>query len=346
MMQLNFLSAGLVFAISFALSAIGVEFFRRWSLNRDLLDVPNERSSHSAPTPRGGGLIIVLVCLAVYVLLHFLFSTPFSFGYFIGALLVALVSWLDDLYSLPFWARLIVHIAAGVVLISDLGVWQDIAIPFISFELTLGSFLGGIATVLWVVWLLNAYNFMDGIDGIAALQAAIAGLAWAATGLALEMTGLFLFGGVLASTSLGFLIHNWHPAKIFMGDVGSSYLGFTLAALPLLAGKEMRGEIAVLPSIAVVFVWFFLFDTVYTLARRLLNGERVWEAHRGHLYQRMVIGGLSHYTVTLGYAAAAAILSVSVVFLVVFGGNFAFLTLCLLVALTAGQLYLGSRKKH
>lgn len=333
----------LFFSSAFAASWLGVAIFRRWSLARDLLDVPNERSSHSAPTPRGGGLVIVLVCLFGYLAIHLIFAVPFSTGYFFGALMVAVVSWLDDLYSLPFWSRLIVHIAAAGVLVADLGFWQG-AVLHPSLEVNFGPVLGAILTIGWIIWLLNAYNFMDGIDGIAALQAAIAGAAWAIFGFYFNLPGSFLFAGVVACVSLGFLVHNWQPAKIFMGDVGSAFLGFTLAAMPLLFGAQTQQGITVLPTIAVLFVWFFVFDTSFTFIRRAVNRERVWEAHRGHLYQRMVISGMSHRVVTTLYGLAAVLLAAFTLLALIFSGNHWLLSLFLLLILTAGQVFLGLRK--
>lgn len=335
----------LLFTSVFAASWLGVTIFRRSGLARDLLDVPNERSSHSDPTPRGGGLMIVLVCLFGYLAIHLIFAVPFSKGYFIGALMVAIVSWLDDLYSLPFWSRLVVHVAAAGVLVADLGVWQG-AVLYPSFEVNFGMIFGGIVTVGWVVWLLNAYNFMDGIDGLAALQAVVAGVAWAVFGFYFNLPGSFLFAGVVACVSLGFLLHNWQPAKIFMGDVGSAFLGFTLAAMPLLFRGEAQENMPVLPTIAGLFVWFFVFDTIFTLLRRTVNRERVWEAHRGHLYQRMVMGGMSHRTVTMLYGSAAALLAAFTLLALIFSGNHWVLSLCLLLFLTSGQIFLGCGKKR
>jgi UDP-N-acetylmuramyl pentapeptide phosphotransferase/UDP-N-acetylglucosamine-1-phosphate transferase len=333
-------------AAGLSASWVGVELFRRWSLGRELLDVPNERSSHSAPVPRGGGLIIVAACVVGYALIALIFNTPLSIGYLTGALLVAIVSWLDDLYSLPFWKRLIVHFAAAGILVFDLGGWQAIGLPLTAFEIGLGPIFGPALAIAWVVWLLNAYNFMDGIDGIAALQAVIAGVGWGLIGIVMGLEGLFLFASLFAAVAAGFLVHNWPPARIFMGDVGSAFLGFTLAAMPLLARNEMGVDSPLLPLVAVAFVWLFVFDTIFTLFRRIFNRERVWEAHRGHIYQRMLIAGRSHRSVTLAYGAAAALITSATVLAVVFGGNYILLTISFLLVLTGWQVYLGIRKKR
>jgi UDP-N-acetylmuramyl pentapeptide phosphotransferase/UDP-N-acetylglucosamine-1-phosphate transferase len=332
-------------AAAFLASLFGVYLFTRWSLRRELLDHPNERSSHSVPTPRGGGAVIVLVSLIGYAIVGVVLGLPVSWGYIVGALLVAGVSWLDDLYSLPFWSRLVVHMAAAGILISDLGIWSQISLPLISAEISLGGIFGVLLTVGWVVWLLNAYNFMDGIDGIAGTQAFVSFVAWGLLAWYLDLPSAFLFAGIVASTSAGFLFHNWQPAKIFMGDVGSAFLGFTLAAMPLMMRSEARSDMPTLPVIAVLFVWFFVFDTIFTFARRLAARRRVWEAHREHLYQNMVIEGREHSTVTLIYGIASAVLCASVLLGLILSGIYPWLAFLSLIVLTLLITYLGQSKK-
>jgi UDP-N-acetylmuramyl pentapeptide phosphotransferase/UDP-N-acetylglucosamine-1-phosphate transferase len=334
------------FAAAFAVSAIGVSLFTRWSRNHGLLDVPNERSSHSTPTPRGGGLVVAFVSLLGYLIIGFALGLPVSPGYLAGAALVALVSWLDDLYSLPFWSRLIVHVIAAGILIWDVGFWNELSLPLVSGEIGLGDVAGILLTSAWVVWLLNAYNFMDGIDGIAALQCLIACIAWALLASILNAPSVFLLSGMLASSSAGFLVHNWQPAKIFMGDVGSAFLGFTLAALPLLARQEMRQEAAILPLAAVILVWFFVFDTVFTFSRRLLGQQRVWEAHRQHVYQRLVMDGMPHSTVALLYGAASAFSSGMLLLAFLLSGIYWVFCFLSLLVLTAFLIFLGIRNKR
>jgi UDP-N-acetylmuramyl pentapeptide phosphotransferase/UDP-N-acetylglucosamine-1-phosphate transferase len=298
----------ITFAAIFCVSYLGVGFYRRWGVQNEFLDIPNERSSHTEPTPYGAGIVIVVMCLVAYIPVSIYLSGTFSWGYFCGALLVALVSFLDDVYKVAFWWRLLVHSFAAVLLIADQGTWHGITMLG---NLQLGNW-GYVLTFVWIVWMVNSYNFMDGIDGLAGFQAVIAGFGWMMLALMLDMPALYLISGMIAVSSLGFLFHNWKPASIFMGDVGSAFLGFTFAALPLLARNMANYAWDLLPIAAVLFVWFFLFDSVVTLVRRLVRGEKIWVAHKEHLFQRLVTSGLSHLQVTIIYGLLASILTVSV----------------------------------
>ncbi|HUR98726.1 MAG TPA: glycosyltransferase family 4 protein [Pyrinomonadaceae bacterium] len=335
-----------LFAAAFLASSFGVAIFIRWSRHRGLFDIPNERSSHSTPTPRGGGLVVVLVSLAGYLIVGFALGMPVSWGYVGGSLLVAFVSWLDDLYSLPFWSRLIFHVIAAGILMCDLGYWTGLYIPFVSGEADVGNTAGVLLTFAWVVWLLNAYNFMDGIDGIAALQAVITCIAWAVLALILDIPSIFLFSGILASASAGFLVHNWQPAKVFMGDVGSAFLGFTLAAMPLLARPGRGANASILPALGLLLVWFFIFDTVFTFFRRLIAGQRFWEAHRQHIYQKLVISGWEHSRVALLYGLMSAAASAIALTAFRFSGIYRYLAFLSVFVLTSALVYLGARNKR
>jgi UDP-N-acetylmuramyl pentapeptide phosphotransferase/UDP-N-acetylglucosamine-1-phosphate transferase len=282
------------------LSALSVALIRKWAAHR-LLDVPNERSSHTRPTPRGGGLAIAVLTLAGTLCAGpFVEWSPLQLAAFVAAgALIAGISLLDDIRSLRTVTRFTVHLAAAVMAVLAFGPFERIALPFAS-DLPLGL-LGWPLTIVWIAGLTNAYNFMDGIDGIAAMQAAAAALLWAVVGFASGATGAAVVATLLGATSLGFLAHNWPPAKIFMGDVGSAFLGFTFAVLPLTV--ELPGGLT--PVVALLAVWPFVFDTAFTFLRRLRKGENVFAAHRSHLYQRLVIAGWRHRTVTLSYTALA-----------------------------------------
>jgi UDP-N-acetylmuramyl pentapeptide phosphotransferase/UDP-N-acetylglucosamine-1-phosphate transferase len=301
-----------LFPVIFLLSYYGVEWFRRWSLRRQLFDVPNERSSHTTPTPLGGGLVIVLISLTAYTIYAVFIAGNFAFSYVLGAVLIAAVSWLDDLYTVSIIWRFLVHALAAFLVISYVGYFDESYVQFFPATRT-GEIVGVSITFLWIVWLTNAYNFMDGIDGIAGMQAVIAGIGWLLVGNLLGADSVEFYGGVLASSSLGFLVQNWQPARIFMGDAGSAFLGFSFAVLPLLGGREIdaaAGNRQFLPFAAAALVWLFIFDTVYTFFRRAANAEKVWKAHREHLYQKFVAAGFSH-RLTAGLYGLFSILTVA-----------------------------------
>ncbi len=324
----------LTFGTAFLAAYLGIFLFRAWSTHRGLFDIPNERSSHDEPTPRGGGLVIVLICLIAYAILGWFYPSAFSWSYFVSALMIGLVSWLDDIYTVSFYIRLAVHSLAAALMITELGYWQTIYIPLLGEHLSLG-YAGAALTFAWIVWMVNAYNFMDGIDGIAGVQAVLASCGWMLFCFILGVPSTFIFCGVILFASAGFLMHNWHPATVFMGDVGSAFLGFTFAVIPLLIQAQVAAELSFLPVVAAMFVWLFLFDTVLTFARRLLKGKKVWHPHREHLYQRLVISGLRHDLVTGFYGLLTAIIIFSVVYAISNSGILEPLLLLIIGFLTA-----------
>lgn len=269
-------------------SMSGVAVFVRLASRGGWLDVPNERSSHQVPTPRGAGLVIVVVVSAAmaWAAGAGLFRVdPAAFA----ALAIAAISAIDDVRSLPSGTRLMVHLGCAVVAAMTIG--SGWSAPVI------------VLAVIWIVGLTNAYNFMDGIDGISGAQAVVAGVAFALAALHVGLTGPAVCAIAIASASAGFLMHNWSPARVFMGDVGSAFLGFSFAAMALQIGVwSPAAGIA-----AALSLWPFVFDTALTFVRRAARGENVMQSHRSHLYQRLVIAGWSHARVTVLYAATAAL---------------------------------------
>jgi UDP-N-acetylmuramyl pentapeptide phosphotransferase/UDP-N-acetylglucosamine-1-phosphate transferase len=294
-----------ILIIGFGLAYFGVEYFRRFSIARRWLDFPNERSSHITPTPRGAGIVIVIVCLVGYVLFSVFGQLTFSWGYFLGALLIAGVSWVDDLHSLSFITRLTIQFVAAILLLLNGNLdTKDLIEPF--------SFIGSLFLVIWIVWMVNAYNFMDGIDGIAGLQGIVAAGSWAFLTFNSEV-GLYYYTLILFAAVSAFLVHNWSPARVFMGDVGSAFLGFTFAAFPFMVSTHVRFSALWLPVVAALILWPFVFDTVLTLLRRIIKRDRFWKAHREHLYQKMVKKGYSHSSVSFLYGAFALATSASAI---------------------------------
>ena len=330
-----------IFAAVFCVSFLCVGIYRRWGIKNNVLAIPNERSSHSEPTPHGAGLVIVIICLITYIPISIFIVGTFSWGYFVGGLLIATISFIDDIVPIRFHWRLIVHAVAAVLLISDLETWHGITM--------LGSIKFGvwgyIVTFLWIVGMVNIYNFMDGIDGLAGLQAVIAAISWCLLCRILDMHGVYYFTVIVAAASMGFVVHNMSKARIFMGDVGSAFLGFTFAALPLLGRTTASHSPDLLPIAAVLFVWFFLFDAGMTIIRRAVRGEKIWLAHREHLFQRLVSSGLSHRSVTITYAILASILCLTILLSVEFRDDIGLALLPVVIVLTAALLAFCIKKK-
>lgn len=265
---------------------------RRYALSRSLLDVPNERSLHASPTPRGGGIAIAAVVLAGLVLLAAQGSidTRVAVALGGGGALVAAVGWLDDRRGLSATARLLVHAAAAIWAVGWLG-----GMPYLTVGETVVrlGLAGTVLAIVTVVWSVNLYNFMDGIDGLAAGEAVAVGLIAAAL-LGRAHSSQALVALLVAAAAAGFLGWNWPPARLFMGDVGSGFLGFMFAAAAV-ASQDAR----VLPApVWLILVAPFFVDATVTLVRRMARGERWTSAHRLHAYQRAVQGGCSHLQVT------------------------------------------------
>jgi UDP-N-acetylmuramyl pentapeptide phosphotransferase/UDP-N-acetylglucosamine-1-phosphate transferase len=278
----------LLAALSFAASLAGTRVVLAAALSRRmLLDRPNERSSHLVPTPRGAGLAVLPVLLLGWLAIALVFPGADSAGriYWVlgAALLLGLVSWRDDLASLPASLRILCHIAAvgiGLFALDGQGSVSQGLLPPLADRL-----LAGLA---WL-WFVNLFNFMDGIDGIAGCETATLGLGVALVALAAGLgSAMALYGLAAAAAALGFLWWNWPPGRIFLGDVGSVPLGYLLGWLLLLLAA--RGEWAA----ALILPAYYLADASLTLLARLARGERIWQAHRQHFYQRAVQAGLGH----------------------------------------------------
>jgi UDP-N-acetylmuramyl pentapeptide phosphotransferase/UDP-N-acetylglucosamine-1-phosphate transferase len=304
---------GSLFAGIFSYVAVG--HIRRFGERHAILDVPNHRSSHSMSVPKGGGLAIVVVTLLamwLYLILNSSVSRWTLTVYTIGAILIVIISGLDDLHPQSSMLRLAVQSLGAVLAIYGFGTLPiSQALRFTAADVWLNPVL----TFLWIVGLTNAYNFMDGIDGLAGGQAVVAGLGWMVLGWLGGQPLVLVLGLLIAATSFGFLLHNWSPARIFMGDVGSAFLGYTFAVFPLMLNSKLtngRDALKVI-SLAILPVWPFVFDATFTILRRLRRGENVFSAHRSHLYQRLVIAGHTHRSISLLYcilAVLGALLSV------------------------------------
>jgi Fuc2NAc and GlcNAc transferase len=282
---------------------------RSWALNH-MLDVPNERSSHTAPVPRGGGLGIVVMTLVGSIAAYTLWSadlgavSPALLITGAAAFMIAAIGWIDDKVSLPAKLRLLLQLGIGAGCVLLIGAIDRIALPVMGV-VVLPGLIALVVNILWVVGFTNIYNFLDGIDGIAGTQALVGGAAWCALLLTFNQPNLALVGMLIATSSIGFLLLNRPPARIFMGDVGSTFLGFSFAMLPLVAYQQL--ENSRLLGAGVLFVAPFALDGVFTIVSRLLRRENVLQAHHSHVYQRLIRLGYSHGQITLLYGLFALV---------------------------------------
>lgn len=288
----------LLFITLTVLSYLDVWIIRRYAEKRQLLDHPNERSSHSLPTPRGGGLAIVLIVIGTGLFFASGAGLSPNYVYILCGIVIAFLGWRDDTHSLSPRVRFAVQALVAAASIWGLGYFSSVTIPLLG-KLQLGV-VGVVITFLWIIGLTNAYNFMDGIDGMAGGVAFAAGLGWVLlTSNIPYLTNSFVFWIALAiaAGSLGFLAHNWSPAKIFMGDVSSTFLGYTFAVLPLMAANA-QGDALMLGTL---LMWTFIMDAGVTFIRRAIQREKLLFGHRDHVYQWLVIGGYSHAQVSALY---------------------------------------------
>jgi UDP-N-acetylmuramyl pentapeptide phosphotransferase/UDP-N-acetylglucosamine-1-phosphate transferase len=309
-----------VFGAAAVACALALGGLRRWKV----MDRPNRRSSHTWPVPRGGGIGFIVVILAGWGLLRSAGSPDVTVALLIGATAIAAVSFADDLFGVSRIVRLAVQAAAIVAALWLFPYDGRIVADFLPLGVD-----RLIAALAWL-WFVNLFNFMDGIDGIAAGEGVVVAL------------GLIVVAGfrpdlqlpageamVIAASALAFLVFNWPPARMFMGDVGSTGIGFLLGWLLLItAAKGAAAAAFILPLV-------FLADASWTLASRAWRRAPLMEPHRDHAYQRAVDGGVTHAAVSIGVAAVGAGLTAAAVLA---AGGSAIAGLVAASALTAGFL--------
>ncbi|WP_338480170.1 glycosyltransferase family 4 protein [Pseudomonas trivialis] len=281
-----------VLLLSFGLTAA----LRRYALARSIIDIPNARSSHSVPTPRGGVAIVIsflfvlpIITLADLLPLQVLIAT------WVAGALVAIVGFMDDHGHIAARWRLLGHFSAAVWALFWLGGMPPITVFGMTIDL---GWMGILVAALYLVWMLNLYNFMDGIDGLASIEAICACLGACLIYWFGDFRELFWLPLILALAVAGFLFWNFPPARIFMGDAGSGFLGLMLGVISIQAAWV---------SSQLIWVWLillgvFIVDSTFTLIRRLLRGDKVYEAHRSHAYQFATRRFGKHLPVTLAVA--------------------------------------------
>jgi UDP-N-acetylmuramyl pentapeptide phosphotransferase/UDP-N-acetylglucosamine-1-phosphate transferase len=296
-------------------------FVRKFALKKSIIDMPNERSSHKTPTPRGGGISIVLTYIGGLVYLYYLNKIETNlFLALLSGCVIAVVSLLDDIMDLKPSIRIIAQLISSIGALFFLG---GIKIDIIGNNLYLFWFIN-IITLLGIVWFINLYNFLDGIDAYASQEAIMVSL------------GIYLLTWnpiciILIAAVSGFLIWNWPKAKIFMGDVGSTQLGFILVVLAIYFNN--KSEIGIISWIVLTSI--FWFDASYTLLRRYLNKEKLSIAHKKHAYQRLNQSGFSHLKINI-LAIGLNILLIGIVCLNFYFFNLDIVILILSIGMMSG----------
>lgn len=291
-----------------AATPVLIRLLRRYSL----LDIPNLRSSHEVPVPRGGGIVIVATwCFGMMMTWALRFPFPelgmlapngFVVSMTVAMVALALLGFADDRLDLRPLLKLVIQIvvAAQALYLSGLRM-TDFGLPF-GADYDLGAF-GWLVALVWLVGLTNIFNFMDGINGLAFTQLIFGGATFCLLGVLESDYELAISGALIAGSAVGILKYNFPKALVFMGDVGSLPLGFLLAFMGLrTAFGPHSGDFTFLQSVLVL--WPFLYDGGFTLLNRVCHRRNPFRAHRSHLYQRLLVAGYSHKQITLRYAGA------------------------------------------
>jgi Fuc2NAc and GlcNAc transferase len=284
---IDWLHAFWMMALGFILSLVLTGLARFYALHRGLMDQPNQRSSHLVETPRGGGIAFVLTFLIILAWLTYLPSASVEIGdqlhtaLLLGGGLVAMIGFIDDHRHVPAIVRFTIHLLAAVITVSLLPVPVLDLWPGISLD---GGWLFNVVIVIALVWLLNLYNFMDGIDGIASLQGV--SVLCAAVGILIlnqAPAGVMQWLLILAACVAGFLLWNWPPAKIFMGDAGSGFIGYALGVFALHTASTYHISL----WSWLILLGLFVVDASWTLGVRVANGEKWHQPHAKHAYQHL-----------------------------------------------------------
>lgn len=298
---------------------------RYMAVNHVITDVPNNRSSHDTPTPRSGGLGIFIVFLFVSAVFWVInqnelpkWFTPFV----LSAAIIGFHSLFDDISDRSAIEKLFVQvIAASIVVYFGL----IIELPFGGYWLNIAI------TMLWIVGMTNATNFMDGLDGLVSGIFSLALVFFCMILFSIGHYDLYLFGLTLIAGLMGFLIYNFPPAKIFMGDVGSCLLGFLYALMVVIMLGEVKSPWIMLASLLVVFN--LLFDVMFTVIRRFLRGDNILQAHRAHLFQLMNRLGYRHLTISLCYLGVTFVQGILAICVLHYQSTFALMIVFILLIL-------------
>lgn len=284
-------------SFSFLLSFLLTEVYRRFAFRFNILDVPNQRSAHAAPVPRGAGIaFFITMNVVLFLLIHFKqLSLKYTYPVFLGGPSVVLLGYWDDIKSVWPLLRLFVHFLVAILVFSliSAGFTREVTISF----LPAWGWLTQAFCILFIAWFINLYNFMDGADGLACTMGMVGAGLIAILSYIQGNYDLAIIYTVLAYALAGFLVFNWPPAKVFMGDSGAYYLGYIFGSLGLVSKMYYDSSL----YIHLIIFGFFIVDATWTLLRRLVRCEKVYQAHQMHAFQKLLNRGWGHARVTALY---------------------------------------------
>ncbi|MCG8615727.1 MAG: undecaprenyl/decaprenyl-phosphate alpha-N-acetylglucosaminyl 1-phosphate transferase [Desulfobacterales bacterium] len=318
-MQLQFFFTHLVFG----LFLFGISTLTAWTILKRsrVIDNPCYRSSHSTPIPTTGGLAIVFTFflgMLIYAVLgnETMILSKYFLGFTFSSLLIAGISYYDDLKDKPLTIRLATH-TLGILTVMGFGIVIN-RIEHPLFDSSLMAIAGYFLTFMWILGLTNAYNFMDGLNGMAGCNAVITAIFLCIISFSQGSNFTYIVCYTIVAGTGGFLIFNYPKGKLFMGDVGSTFLGFTFAVLAIISAlyDNSHTSLMVMP----LLLFHFIFDTFFTFMRRGLSRENVFMAHRTHIYQLLNRLGMSHTRVTFIYMVLCIIQGMAAKWMLTIGG--------------------------
>lgn len=317
----------MIYLILFLISFLLTYFIKNYMIKKSLVAVINERSSHTVPTPHGGGIALAITWFIGLFYLYFIgeISSNLFYALLFGAV-ISIVSFFDDIYELSPKIRLMVQALVAIGGLCFLGRFETLTFGIFDIQ---NPIFTNIFAFFMIIWFINLYNFLDGINGYAGSEAVF-----------LALAGFILFSGnhflVLAVAVLGFLYWNWNKAKIFMGDVGSTLLGYNIAIFTIYYANEEATNF----WIWIILFGIYWFDATLTLIRRKLNKEKLSLAHKKHAYQRLTQSGWSHYKVT-NYSIG---LNMILFFIVYFVSNIFVAFILALIVLGLSMKFVDNKK--
>ena len=316
----NYIEYIVSFTIAFIVAFCATPLVRKIAFRIGAVDVPkDERRMHKKPIARLGGLAIFIGFLAavIYTIISrimdgVVFAGDFRFiGLIIGSIIIVIVGVIDDVKPLKAWIKLIFQIVAAlVVVLSGIRI-EEVSNPFALMGVTFLGMLSIPISVIWIIGITNAINFIDGLDGLAAGVSSIASLSLLFISVFDQQTGAVFLTAALAGASLGFLPFNFNPAKIFMGDTGSTFLGFALSVISIMG--MVKGYAAIALAVPLLILGLPIFDTAFAILRRIFNGKSIMEADRGHLHHKLMDMGFSQKQTVVALYVVSAFLGICAV---------------------------------